>query len=40
VSQQKAGRTTTAKKTFNEVMRLFPESDEAALARERLRGMT
>jgi tol-pal system protein YbgF len=40
VSQQKARRTTTAKKTFNEVIRLFPESDEAALARERLRGMT
>ena len=37
VAQQKAGKTTTAKRTFNDVIRRFPESDEAALAQERLR---
>jgi TolA-binding protein len=40
VAQQKVGKTASAKRTFNELIRLYPESDEAALARERLRAMS
>ena len=40
VAQQKGGRTATARKTFNDLIKMFPESDEAALARERLRAMS
>jgi tol-pal system protein YbgF len=37
VMAQTARRTTTAKRLYNELIRTYPSSDEAELARERLR---
>jgi tol-pal system protein YbgF len=34
---QSAGKTTTAKRLYNDLIRRYPDSDEAELARERLR---
>jgi tol-pal system protein YbgF len=40
IAQQRAGRTTTARRLFNDLIKQFPDSDEAELARERLRAMS
>jgi TolA-binding protein len=37
VMAQTARRTTTAKRLYNELIKTYPSSDEAELARERLR---
>jgi TolA-binding protein len=34
---QTAGRTTAARRLYNDLIRRYPDSDEAELARERLR---
>ena len=39
VLAQGARRTTTAKRLYNELIQKYPSSDEAELARERLRVM-
>jgi TolA-binding protein len=38
VIAQQAGRNAEAQRFFNQVVRQFPRSDEAALARDRLRA--
>ncbi|HVF40650.1 MAG TPA: tol-pal system protein YbgF [Gemmatimonadaceae bacterium] len=40
VMQQTAGRAAAARRHFNELIRRYPSSDEAELARERLRLLT
>lgn len=40
VMQQTAGRTTAARRHYTELIRRYPSSDEAELARERLRLLT
>jgi TolA-binding protein len=39
VAMRAAGRTATARAAFERVVRDYPRSDEAALAREQLRSL-
>ena len=39
VAAQNAGRTDDARDLFNQVVKKYPRSDEAALARDRLRAL-